>query len=87
MADTSKPVAPVVTASAKVVLKWSGARDNVGIAKYEAWDGPRWLKTLASTTRQYTTPELAPGIHKLRIVAYDAAGNYANSLEMTAVIK
>jgi hypothetical protein len=86
MADTSKPIAPVVTASARIVLKWSGARDNIAIARYEAWDGTTFLKALASTTRQYTTPPLSPGRHKLRIVAYDAAGNYANSAPYEAVI-
>lgn len=88
MADTIKPVAPVLTAalSQRAVLQWRGASDNVGIAKYEAWDGSTFLATLAPTSRQYTTPALAPGTHALRIVAYDAAGNYANSQPVTITV-
>lgn len=85
----SKPIPPVVTASARIVMEWKGARATVpgrSIAKYEAWDGATWLRTLASTTRQYTTPPLSPGRHALRIVAYDTAGELANSLPYEAVI-
>ncbi len=88
MADLSKPIAPTVTATLtqRVVLKWSGASDNVGIARYEAWDGDKFLAELKPTTRQYTTPPLPAGTHALRIVAYDAAGNYANSPAVSVTV-
>ncbi len=88
MADITKPRAPVVTAKMqnRVELTWSGASDNVGIARYEAWDGKTFLKELDRETRVYTTPPLAVGQHKLRIVAYDAAGNHANSAEVEVTI-
>lgn len=70
----------------RVELTWSGASDNVGIARYEAWDGNTFLKRLDRETRLFTTPPLTPGQHKLRIVAYDAAGNYANSADVEVTI-
>lgn len=85
----SKPIPPTVTASARIVLEWRGARATTpgrSIAKYEVWNGATWLATLASTTRKYTTPPLTAGRHKLRVVAYDTAGELANSLPYEAVI-
>ncbi len=88
MADITKPRPPIVTARMqnRVELTWSGASDNVGIAFYEAWDGSVFLKRLERDTRVYTTPPLAAGQHKLRIVAYDAARNLANSNEVEVTI-
>jgi hypothetical protein len=88
MADTTKPIAPIVTATLtqRVVLRWKGASDNVGVSRYEVWDGPIFLRTLVSTTREYTTPPLSSGEHKLRVVVYDAAGNYANSLDAIVIV-
>lgn len=81
MADTTKPRPATLTGAMvnRVELNWAGASDNVGVAKYEAWDGDKFLRTLGRDTRTYTTPPLDPGVHKLRIVTYDAAGNPANS--------
>lgn len=85
MADTTKPRAATLVGAMvnRVELSWSGASDNVGVARYEAWDngpnGDKFLRTLDRDTRRYTTPPLEPGVHKLRIVTYDAAGNLANS--------
>lgn len=70
----------------RVDLQWSGASDNVGIDHYEAWDGATFLKRLDRETRTYATPPLSVGQHKLRVVAYDAAGNYANSNEVEVTI-
>lgn len=88
MADTTKPQAATLTAelTQRAILKWSGARDNVGVARYEAWDGATFLKALAPSTRQFTTPPLTPGVHKLRLVTYDAAGNHANSNTVTITV-
>ncbi len=79
MADTIKPRPPVATAEVnyRVVLRWAGASDNVSVDHYKVFDGPTFLKKVMG--RICTTPPLTPGLHELRVVAYDAAGNYANS--------
>lgn len=89
MADTTKPVAPTVTVTlgARAQLDWRGASDNVGIDHYKVFDGATFLRQLARTTRRWTTPTLAPGVHSLRVVAYDAAGNYANSKAIRVEVK
>ena len=92
MADTTKPTAPTLTGTLdRPTLKWKGASDNTGIAKYEVWDEHNgqqtYLRSLAATTRTYTPGPLTPGEHKLRVVAYDAAGNLANSNTVSVTVE
>lgn len=79
--DTTRPTPPIVTASMqyRALMTFQGASDNIGIEKFEAWDAARYLKTLGKDVAEYLSPPLAAGPHPLRIVAYDAAGNLANS--------
>lgn len=87
MADTIRPIPPNVTATlaAVVDLKWSGARDNVSVDHYKVFDNATFLKTVKG--RSCRTPPLTPGKHSLRIVAYDAAGNYANAKPIEVTVE
>lgn len=77
--------APVlkVGISHRAVMRWARVTDA---AYYEAWDGTKFLKKLQATTVTYTTPELSPGEHKIRVVAYDAASKPLNSNVETVMI-
>jgi hypothetical protein len=87
-ADTTKPSAPVLTATpatGSVALSWTAASDDVGVTRYEVWKDNTWVAGLSSSARSYTVANLAAGVsHTFRVVAYDAAGNYANSNTVTA---
>jgi hypothetical protein len=87
-ADTTKPSAPVLTATpatGSVALSWTAASDDVGVTRYEVWKDNTWVAGLSSSARSYTVASLAAGVsHTFRVVAYDAAGNYANSNPVTA---
>lgn len=82
-ADIVQPSAPSLSATPgtqTVYLSWSPATDNVGVTKYEVWMDDSYVTTLAETARSYTVTGLTAGVsHSFRVVAYDAAGNYANS--------
>lgn len=85
--DTTPPTAPNLTASpgnTQVALSWTGATDNVGVTEYEVWRGTTWVASLPSSARSYTVMGLTNGeLHNFRVVAYDAARNYANSNVVT----
>jgi hypothetical protein len=49
------------------------------------WKDNSWVAGLPATARTYTVTNLVAGApHTFRVVAYDAAGNYANSNTVTA---
>jgi hypothetical protein len=87
-ADTTKPTSPVLTAtpgSGQVVLTWTAATDDVGVTRYAVWMDNAWVAGTSSSARSYTVTGLAAGVsHSFRVVAYDAANNYANSNTVTA---
>lgn len=87
-ADATDPTAAVLSATpgdAGVTLNWTAATDNVGVTRYEAWMDDSYAAGLPSSARSYTVSGLASGeAHRFRVVAYDAAGNYANSNTLTA---
>jgi hypothetical protein len=82
-ADTTRPTAAVLTATpgdGQVALSWTAATDNVGVTSYEVWRDSTWVAALPATARSYTVTGLTNGVsHTFRVVAYDAAKNYANS--------
>ena len=82
-ADTTKPNPAVLSAApgeGQVALSWTGATDNVGVTRYEVWHDSTWLAGLGESARSYTATGLVSGTtYNFRVVAYDAAGNYANS--------
>ncbi|MEA2217734.1 MAG: phosphatidylinositol-3-phosphatase [Solirubrobacteraceae bacterium] len=86
--DTTKPTAPVLSATpgaGQVALSWTAATDDVGVTRYEVWKDNGWLAGLSATARSYTATGLAAGVsHSFRVVAYDAAGNFANSNTVSA---
>ena len=86
--DTVAPVPAVLAAApgdARVDLSWTAATDNVGVARYEVWRDNAWVTQLGATARSYAVTGLTNGVtSSYRVVAYDAAGNYANSNTVTA---
>jgi hypothetical protein len=86
--DTTKPSSPVLSATAgdrQVTLAWTAATDNVAVARYEVWQDDAWVAGLAASARSYAVAGLAAGAaHSFRVVAYDAAANFANSNTVTA---
>ena len=87
-ADTVSPSSPALSASPggeQVALSWSGATDNVGVTRYEVWKDSSHVTSLDAAARSYTVLGLVAGqTHNFRVVAYDAAGNYANSNTVAA---
>lgn len=82
--DTTRPTAATLYQEKKTVhtLKWMGARDNVGVSRYEVWrdDGNIWLAGLPASVTSWQIPDdLAAVQHSYRVVTYDLAGNHANS--------
>ncbi|MDX6677443.1 MAG: hypothetical protein QOE31_1495 [Solirubrobacteraceae bacterium] len=86
--DTTKPSSPVLSSSSgdqQITLNWSAATDNVGVTRYAIWMDNAYVTSLASTARSYSAGGLTNGVsHSFRVVAYDAASNYANSNTVTA---
>jgi hypothetical protein len=86
--DTTRPPPASLSATPgdqQIALSWSAATDNVGVARYEVWQDNGYVTGLGSAARSYTATGLAAGVsHSYRVVAYDAAGNYANSNTVTA---
>jgi hypothetical protein len=69
----------------QIALSWSAASDNVAVTRYSVWMDNAWVTELSASARSYTASGLAAGVsHSFRVVAYDAAGNYANSNTVTA---
>jgi hypothetical protein len=89
--DTTKPTPSVLSATpgtGQIVLNWTAATDNVGVARYAVWMDNRWLAAASASARSYTATGLAAGVsHSFRVVAYDAAGNYANSNTVSAAAR
>jgi hypothetical protein len=88
-ADTVAPGAPVLSGTAgdgSVSLSWTPATDNVGVTRYEVWMNNAWAVEVDPTTGTWSKTGLANGIPlTFRIVAYDAAKNYANSNTLTLI--
>ncbi|MEA2221386.1 MAG: hypothetical protein QOJ35_4012 [Solirubrobacteraceae bacterium] len=86
--DATKPAPAVLSAApgdAQVALSWSAATDNVGVTRYEVWKDTTYLTQLGSTATSYMATGLTNGTsYGFRVVAYDAAGNYANSNSVIA---
>lgn len=87
-ADTTNPTPASLSATGgdqSVKLDWTAATDNVGVTRYEVWMDSGYVSGVSSSTRSYTVSGLAAGVsHSFRVVAYDAAGNYANSNSVSA---
>jgi chitodextrinase len=84
--DTTPPSAPVwislVPATSSVALSWTASTDNVGVAGYLVYRNgnkiPEITGYLTGTT--YTDTGLLPGNNfTYRVIAYDLAGNSAES--------
>jgi hypothetical protein len=92
LTDTTKPSAPTtltttLTASNTVSLKWAGAKDNAGIAKYYIYRNGKLFRTLAATSYIDTTVKRGT-TYKYYIVAVDLSGNIsANSVTRTVTTK
>jgi len=86
--DTTRPTPGALSANpgdTKVDLTWTAATDDVGVTRYEVWKDTMWLAQLDSGARAYTVTGLTNGFSAdYRVVAYDAAGNYANSNTVSA---
>ena len=81
--DVTPPSAPVLTATpgvGEMLLEWTAATDDVGVAEYEVWRDSTYLSTETAGTFSYVATGLTPGVsHTWKVVAYDAARNYTNS--------
>lgn len=83
LADTQVPTAPIEVSvdsitSTTAVLSWSGATDNVSIAKYLVYiDG---TQVGEATTETYTATGLAPSAtYSFTVVAVDDSGNQSSA--------
>ncbi|MFM7839309.1 MAG: fibronectin type III domain-containing protein, partial [Chitinophagaceae bacterium] len=82
--DTMAPTAPVITASSitttSVVLSWTAATDNVGVAGYDVYVGGVKQNSVLITGLTYTLSELAPSTnYSIYVIARDQAGNSTSS--------
>ena len=78
--DTEAPTAPSNVEASHITaitatVSWEASTDNVGVEKYEIYNGT----TLLASTTEETTAELknltADTVYKLSVYAYDEAGN------------
>ncbi len=83
VSDTTAPTSAVLSATPgdkQVALAWTEAFDDVGVTHYEVWRDTTYVNNLPATARSYTVTNLTNDTsYGLRVVAYDAAGNYKNS--------
>ncbi len=86
--DISAPSVASLTATPgdqQIALSWTAATDNVGVTKYEVWKDNAYVTGLTGDVRTYNVAGLTNGTaYSFRVVAYDAAGNYANSNTISA---
>jgi|GEM_PF-1283423 len=82
-------VSPNPTSGSTSLVKWTEAKDNLGIAKYEIiWSlknsDKSYSSTVGSEVREFTINNLTEGIWNVRVTAFDGAGNTkSNSLDLT----
>ena len=90
-ADTTKPTPGTLSSSPgdrQITLNWTAASDNVGVTRYEVWKDDAYVTTLPAATLSHVVGGLTNGVsHVFRVVAYDAAGNYANTNNVTEAAK
>lgn len=91
--DTTPPTAPVLSATTeatKVVLSWTPSTDNVGVAGYWVQRDGQTISTqytARTATTSYQDTSILPGAtYSYRVVAFDAAGNYAPSNTVSTTI-
>ncbi|MFM7838932.1 MAG: fibronectin type III domain-containing protein, partial [Chitinophagaceae bacterium] len=82
--DTTAPTAPVVSVSAvtttSIVLSWTAATDNVGVAGYDVYVGGVKNNSSTVTGLNYTVNGLNSGVvYAIYVRASDQAGNGTNS--------
>ena len=78
--DTTPPARPGwgrfwSQTSNSITIKWSASTDNVGVSGYRVRLGSGTRINLPATARTYTFANVAPGRHRVDVVAVDAAGN------------
>jgi chitodextrinase len=87
LADTTAPSAPtnlVVSnqTNTGLTLTWTASTDNIGVTRYDIYNGA--TKLGSSTTTSFAVTGLVPGsTNNLKVVAFDAAGNSAESTVKT----
>jgi hypothetical protein len=83
--DTTPPSAPTAlsataVSSSQVILSWTAAGDDVGVAGYRIFRGG--TQAGSSTMTTYTDAGLAPSTaYSYTVLAYDAAGNLSDPSE------
>lgn len=86
-ADTTPPSAPVLSGTAgdrKVDLSWTASTDNVGVAGYDVYINGAYKASTLPSVRTYSATGLTNGTaYDFRVVALDAANNWANSNTIT----
>jgi fibronectin type 3 domain-containing protein len=78
--DWTAPTAPTVSAVAgragQIIVRWSGARDNVGVTSYDVYRDGSSRPVVAGVRGSQWTNNVTPGSrHSYRVVARDAARN------------
>ncbi len=78
--DQKAPTAPTnLTASLnvnkKVVLQWTAATDNVGIASYKIYRNNVWIKTITPSTTYTDTSVVGKKTYQYKLTAVDRAGH------------
>lgn len=88
LADSSAPTAPSnlqagsVTGTT-VTLTWTASSDNVGVARYDVFNGS--TKIASPTTNSYTVTGLTSGTgYTFKVQAFDAAGNGSTQVSVGA---
>jgi hypothetical protein len=77
--DWTPPTEPVLTLDrpdgASVTLRWSAARDNVGVVRYDILRNEKVVGSVTGALRAYRDPNLKPALYTWRVRAVDDAGN------------
>jgi hypothetical protein len=77
--DWTPPTEPVLTLDrpdgASVTLRWSAARDNVGVVRYDILRDEKVVGSVTGALRAYRDPNLKPALYTWRVRAVDDAGN------------